>query len=229
MKTPILVAALSATALFGQTSGPALDGRVEIFGEFMRPRQVIFGVAGSNTEIRDQADAQYNGGGLRLSGELPGTQGWFYQLGGRLVSSSKLDFNGTVSGATTYDTTDLNIRYSYWVAGISRQFSLGGGMALTVHGEGRGEAITAVGDVYTGGAPTVSVHKSTTYFRPWLRTSLDWTVPMAGKSPYFGFSLALPLVKTNQSGSIAPTTWDSNTLKAMAPGFSVDVYAGLRF
>jgi hypothetical protein len=230
VKTPILVAALSATALFGQTSGQALDGRVEIFGEFMRPRQVIFGVAGGTTEVRDQADPHYNGGGLRLSGELPGTQGWYYLLGGKLVSSSQLDFNGVVSGATSVDTTDLNIRYSYWVAGISRQFTLGGGMALTVSGEGRGEAITAVGDVYYGGVATpFSVSKGTTYFRPWLRTSLDWTVPMAGKSPYFGFSLALPLVKTNQSGAVAPTEFTSNTLKAMAPGFSVDIYAGLRF
>ena len=232
MKTPILVAALSATALFAQTPSQALEGRVEVFGEFSRPRQVVFGVANTTppVEVRDQAESQHNGGGIHLYGELPGTQGWYFMLGGRLRSSSKLGFNGLVSGVTTLDTTDVSIRYSYWVVGISRMYDLGGGMTLGVHGEGRGEALSAVGDVYSNGIqvqPTVSA--ATTYFRPWVRASFDWTIPMSGMSPYIGLAAGVPLVKTSQNGSVAPTQMTSNTLKAMAPAFSVSLYAGLRF
>lgn len=232
MKTPILVAALSATALFGQTPSQALEGRVEIFGEFTRPRQVIFGVASVTpaVEVRDQAESQYNGGGIRLSGELPGTQGWYYMLGGRLESSSKFGFNGVVSGVTTLDMTDVSIRYSYWVVGISKHFDLGSGLTLGVHGEGRGEALSAVGDVFSSGIQVQpSVNTSTTYFRPWLRASFDWTFPRSGVAPYLGVEAAVPLIKTSQSTAVAPTQMTSNTLKAMAPAFSAGIYAGLRF
>lgn len=233
MKTPFLVAALSATALFGQTSGQSLEGRVEIFGEFSKPRQVVFGVANAPSEVHDQADSHYNGGGFRLMGELPGTQGWFYLLGGKLESSSKLTFNGPVTTGSSLDTTDVSIRHSYWAVGVSRLFDLGQGLTIGVHGEGRGEAISAVGEVFSvpSTGPNGAVNGSTTYFRPWVRASFDWTLRRPSMSPYFGCEVALPLIKTSQNRAISPLDLgtDSNALKSMAPGYSVGIYAGLRF
>lgn len=232
MKTPLLAAALFSTAIFGQTAGQKLEGRIEIFAEYSRPREVIFGIANSPSELRDQADSQYNGGGLRFMGELPGTQGWYYLLGGKLESSSRLSFNGPIqtTPVSNWDTTDISIRHSYWVAGISRLFDLGGGATVGVHGEGRGEAISAVGQLYSNGLPSGDPTEiSTTYFRPWLRGSFDWTIRRSGMSPYFGLEAAVPLIKTSQSGAVAPSRMTSNTLKSMAPAFSAGIYAGLRF
>lgn len=228
MKTPILAAALAATSLFGQGAGQDLEKRVEIFGEYTRPRQIVWGNA-SGGDIQDRALFHKYSGGVRLMGEFPGTQGWYFSLGGRLESTSTMDFAGFTGGGHTLDTTDLSIRYSYWMVGVSNLVPLNNGFTFGGHIEARGEAIGAVGDVFIDGANAGSVNQSTTYLRPWIRASLDWTWKRPGVSPYIGADLAMPLMRTTQSRSVSPLTMDSNTLKAMAPSAAASVYVGLRF
>lgn len=228
MKTPILFAALSATALFAQTSAQALEKRVEAFGELTRLRDVKFSNA-SGGDIIDRAGYHKYSGGLRLMGELPGTQGWYFSLGGKLESSARLATNGAVGGGATLNTTDVSIRYSYWLAGVSKLFDLGSGLTIGAHGEARGEAISAVGYVQASPSGSGDVNQSTTYLRPWIRASIDWTWKRPGVSPYLGLDIGMPLVRTNQSAAVAPTQMDSNTLKSMAPASTANVYVGLRF
>ncbi len=238
MKSSLIAAgvALSAATLSAQAPVQALEVRLEVMAEFTQPRQFnSASPAGSGTTVHDRAGTMTSGG-LRLLGELPGTQGWYYALGGKLEGSSNLDYNGAIPGAgINLRTTDVSIRYSYWMAGISRLWDLGKGLNLGVHGEARGEAISAVGPVYVtypSGAPAPgsgSANASTTYLRPWVRVSIDWTYERKGLRPYFGADLGLPLLKQSQNGVVGLTNIDSNMLKSMAPAASANVYAGLRF
>lgn len=228
MKTTILAATLMAPALFGQSYGQALEGRVEVIGELTRPRQFTVAQTSSG-DVHDRAGYHKYSGGIRLLGEVPGTQGWFYTLGGKLESSSKLAVNGTIAPGVTLDTRDVSIRYSYWMAGVSRLVDFGSGFTFGGHGELRGEAISAVGKVVASPTGSGDVNQSTTYLRPWLRASIDWTWRRQGMSPYLGFDIGLPLIRQTQSRVVPLTNIDSNTLKAMAPASSANVYAGLRF
>jgi len=223
-KLSLLTAVLSAGALFGQA--PIGEARIQLFGEFLRPADQVIARNGS-VSLTDQADAQ-TGLGIRIMGEIPGTTGWYYQLGGRL--SGKGAFNKTSSGSLTVDATDVDFLYSYFSVGGSYLWNFGG-FTLGSHLEGRSEALKVKGDVLvTGGTGSGGVDHRVSYLRPWFRLSGDWSFKAGGTQPFLGLDAAVAITKTSQNrveGGL--TSIDDRNLKAMAPNAAFSVYVGLRF
>ena len=233
MKTlTVLAAAMLVAPLAAQLPDRGGQGRIMLFGEFMRPREVIIGNPTPTTELKDQAENQI-GLGFRLMGEVPRLNNWYYELGGKLESSSK--FAITPSAANNYtNTTGLKYKYSYWMAGFGYMWDLSPGLNLGAHLEVRGEALNASGDFYTGGTasnpgPAQHVDHSTTYVRPWFRLNMDYAFKAAGTSPFIGLDASLAMLKGTQDKGLAPTQWNDNSVKSMAPQATFSVYLGMRF
>jgi hypothetical protein len=228
----LLTAAMLVTPLAAQAPDHGGESRVQVHGEFVRPRQVIIGNPTPTTELKDQAENQI-GFGIRLIGEIPGTNNWYYTLGGKLQSSSK--FATKPSSANSYtETTGIKYKYSYWTVGGGYMWGLAPGLSLGAHLEIRGEALNASGDLYTGGTQSnpgqaQRVDASATYVRPWGRLSLDYAFKAAGTSPFIGLDASVAMLKASQDKSLAPTSWDETTVKSMAPQVSFSVYVGLKF
>ncbi len=224
-KLSLLTAALSAGALLGQS--PAGEARIQIFGDFTRPSEQVIAQIGS-TGVTDQAKAQ-TGFGIRFMGELPGTSNWFYQIGGRLESTSKFETNGPVSPGVSVDATDVKFGYSYWVAGISYLWEFGN-FSLGTHLEGRGEALSTKGYLFvSGGTGSGPVEHKATYLRPWFRVSGDWSWKAGGTQPFVGLDASVAITKTSQNTVMGLTVIDDRNLKSMAPNASFGIYLGLKF
>jgi len=228
----LLTAAMLVTPLAVQVPTHGGESRIQLHGEFLRPSQVIIGNPTPTTELTDQADSQV-GFGIRLMGELPGLNNWYYTVGGRLNSPSK--FATTPSSANGYtNTTGIKYNYSYWTVGVGYMWVLTPGLSFGTHLECRGEALSASGDLYTGGTASnpgqpQRVDASATYVRPWGRLSLDYSFKAAGASPFIGLDASVAMLKSTQDKAIPPTYWDDNTVKSMAPQVSFSVYFGLKF
>ena len=173
MKTiTLLTAAMLVTPLAAQAPDRGGESRIQVHGEFVRPRQAVIGNLSNNTQLTDQAENQI-GFGIRLIGEIPGANNWYYTLGGKLESSSK--FASKPSDANKFtNTTGIKYRYSYWTVGAGYMWDLAPGLNLGAHLEVRGESLNASGDWYTGGTlanPGSAQHvdASATYVRPWGR------------------------------------------------------------
>ncbi|NTV75108.1 MAG: hypothetical protein HGA66_12990, partial [Holophaga sp.] len=82
--TTVLVAALSAGSLFAQTPVQALDARIQFFGELIRPTSITV-----QAGTKDQADSSI-GLGIRFMGEIASARNWYYEVGGKLDSSSQM-------------------------------------------------------------------------------------------------------------------------------------------
>lgn len=227
MKTiTLLTAALLAAPLAAQAPDQGGESRIQVHAEFSRPRQVIIGQSGGN-DVTDQASNQI-GFGFRFMGEFPGANDWYYELGGRLQSSSKFDNKPTPANSNT-DTTSVKFKYSYWTIGFARMWTMAPGMSLGAHLEARGESLNASGDYYSGNSGAQRVDVSTTYVRPWGRVSLDYSFKASGTSPFIGLDASVALLKASQDKSVPVTLWDDNTLKSQAPQISISVYAGIKF
>ena len=228
MKTiTLLTAAILVTPLAAQVPDRGGESRIQIFGEFVRPRQIH--IPQNGNDILDQAENQI-GLGIRLIGEIPGTYNWYYELGGKLESSSK--FASKPSPANNYtDTTGIKYKYSYWTVGAGYMWGLAPGLNLGAHLEVRGESLNARGDLYTGvtPGPAQRIDASATYVRPWGRLSLDYAFKSSGTSPFIGADAAVAFLKANQGNPLTPSNWDDNTVKSMAPQASFSVYVGLKF
>ena len=228
MKTiTLLTAAMLVTPLAAQEPDLGGKSRVQVHGEFMRPRQAIIGTP--TVEIKDQADSQI-GFGIRLIGEIPTADNWYYTLGGRFQSSSK--FTNKPSLANNYtDTTGIKFQYSYGTVGAGYIWGQATGLNLGVHLEVRAEFLKASGYLYTGviPAPPLVVDASATYIRPWGRLSLDYAFKAGGTTPFIGFDASIATLKARQVKGLVPAPWDSNTVKSMAPQFAFSVYLGLKF
>lgn len=220
-KLSLLTAILSAGALFGQSSGG--EARIQLFADFVRPSDQVIAVIGS-TSITDQADNQ-TGLGIRFMGEIPGTSNWFYQLGGRLESTSS--FNKTTSGGTTADARDVDFGYSYWSVGGGYMWNFDN-MTLGTHLEGRGESIRLKGYLDSGAA-SGPVNNRVTYLRPWFRLSFDWSFKAGSARPFVGLDASVAITKASQKSAVGLTVIDERNLKAMAPNFSGGLFVGLRF
>ena len=232
MKTLTLMAVVLATGTLGaQSPAGQAEKRVQIFGEFSRPKQ--FTLAQPNGDVKDQADSQL-GVGVRFLGELPGTNNWFFEFGGKFESSSKLGFNRSVpmaSGpAISINSTDVSVKYSYWEVGGAYLWNFGGGLSLGAHLDLRSETLSANGQFvvtnYTGSGP---VDQRMSFVRPWLRLSGDFAFKPTGFTPYIGIDAAFTPIKNTQNAVVPATLLDERTLKAMAPQFTASVYLGLRF
>jgi hypothetical protein len=229
-KATVLAAMLVAAPVFAQSASDGLEARIQLFGEFSRPREFSY----NETFVKAQADNQV-GIGIRLMGEIPGTTGWFYEVGGRLDSSSKLGTKYTDSLGVTWDTTDIQFKYSYFSIGGAYLWN-SGPLSVGFHLEGRGEALRLQGEEWkqTGAAPQVSggkVDQSCTYFRPWARVSVDFTMKASGVRPYVGADVSLAITQTSQTRAtpVSNGGLEVRTLRAMAPQFAAGVYAGIRF
>lgn len=231
MKTiTLLTAAMLVTPLAAQVPDHGGESRIQVHGEFVRPREIIIGNPTPTTELTDQAENQI-GFGIRLIGEIPGVNNWYYTLGGKLESSSKFANKPTLANGYT-DTTGIKYKYSYWTVGAGYMWGLAPGLSLGAHLEVRGEALNASGDLYTGSAVQGSpqrVDASATYVRPWGRLSLDYAFKASGTSPFIGVDASVAMLKASQDRGLAPTYWDDTTVKSMAPQAAFSVYFGLKF
>lgn len=229
MKTLTLLAAVLVTGTLGaQSSAVQAEKRVQLFGEFSRPRQFVLTNQLPSGDVKDQANSQV-GGGIRFMGELPGTTSWFFEFGGKLDTSSKLGFNQTVDGVSI-NATDIAIHYSYWEIGGAYLWDLGSGLNLGVHLDARSETIFAQGQfVNANGTSGGTVDQRGTMLRPWIRLSADFAFKVSGANPYLGADVAFSPIRSTQNAVVPLTLMDDRTLKSMAPQFGASVYFGLRF
>jgi hypothetical protein len=216
--TSILATVLSAGALFAQAPATALDARIQVFGEAIRPASITVAAG-----VKDQADSSV-GLGIRFMGEFASSRNWYYEIGGKLDSSSNMKLN-----TAGMDLTDIKVTHSYWSLGVGYLKPLGTNVSLGFHLEGRGELLSAQGAIFSGGNIVGRVDASNTYLRPWARVSLDGTFHMGSLRPYVGVEVAGTPVKTSQTQLQALSTMDNRTLRAMAPQVSGAFYMGLHF
>jgi len=217
----ILIMTLAAGAL-AAADAPKLDGRVQVFAEIYRPAQINVAAG-----VDDQPKMQ-TGVGLRFLGEVASFPGFYYELGGMLDGSS----NFTVNNGST-NLTDLKVTDSYWALGAAYLARFGERLTLGAHLEGRGEYLRIQGEAVT---PTASpspaqVSQSTTYLRPWVRGSADYTFAGIGRDlhPYLGVEVAYAITKTYQTRTPDFNNMDNRTLNSLAPKASASLYAGIRF
>jgi hypothetical protein len=221
--TKVLVIALSAGTLFAQAPTQELDSRIQIFGELIRPTSYTLG-NGAGQTAKDQAGRSW-GVGMRFMGEIASARNWYYELGGKLDSSSQLAYN---AGGT--NLTDIKITHSYWSVGAGYLAPLGSAFSLGFHLEGRGETMAAQGAIQTNGVVSNRVDAGNTALRPWGRLSLDGSWHMGSLHPYVGVDVAATPVKTTQTAPISDLSQlDNRTLRSMAPNVAGSVYVGLHF
>lgn len=225
----ILTMALSAGTLLAQQPDSRLDARIQLFGEVTRPAQFTLAQVGGS-DIKDQAKSQ-TGVGLRFMGELTSAPGWYYEVGGKLDSSSNLTLNGPLPGGAVLNATDVKITHSYWSLGAAYLFSKGD-FSLGLHLEARGEVMRAQGEVdyIQGGITTASaLDQASNYLRPWVRVSADYTLGGGRIRPFLGVDAAYAITRTTQTRVVPASQMDERTLRSMAPDASASFYLGLRF
>ena len=220
----ILVTALTAGSLFAQAPEKELDARIQVFGEMIRPLAVTL----SNGE---KPEAQRSLGlGMRFMGEVSSAPNWYYEVGGKLDSSS----NMTLANANV-NLQDVKVTQSYWAVGTGYLVPMGKAFSLGFHLEGRGEALAAQGSVIvivtsaTGtSTSTTPLSVNTTYLRPWARVTLDGDFHLGSLRSFVGLELAGTPVKTSQTTPLAnPSAMDNRTLRAMAPSVAAAFYLGM--
>ena len=219
----ILVTALAAGTLGAQAPEGELDARIQLFGEMVRPTSFSI-----YQGVKDQP-AKSTGFGVRFMGEIASSRQLYYELGGKLDSSSNMTYTGTL-GTGVYDFTDVKLTSSYWFIGTGYLVPLGSAVSLSFHLEMRGEALSAQGAVQQVGQPNVRVDCSTTYLRPWGRLSLDASFKLGKFRPYVGVDAAVTPLKTAQTVVLPSLQYmDDRTLRSTAPNVSGAFYVGMHF
>lgn len=219
----ILIMAL-ATGALGAQEAPNLDGRIQMFAEVSRPTQIT--LAG---DLKDQPK-RTTGFGVRFLGEVASAPGWYYEVGGMFDADSHFTFNGNTSATNTLDMTDVKVTDSYWSLGAAYMGKVADSFTWGVHLEARGEYLRIQGEAIVNGGVQAQ-DQATTYLRPWLRGSFDYTFMNVGatKHPYIGVEGSVAILKTSQTQAPDLASWDNRNLKALAPRASAAIYAGLRF
>ncbi|MCL1894454.1 MAG: hypothetical protein FWG02_09525 [Holophagaceae bacterium] len=223
--------------MFAQGSSRDLDLRFQIGAELTRPYQSLFAEVpninhGGYDRFFAQPDYQI-GLQVRMIGELPGTHGFYYELGGRLETSSRLDFNTWINGVYV-DTHDVQVSYSYFTFGGAYIWASKFGLSVGCHLEGRIESISSSGPVYQEWdyENPGKLDGKSTYLRPWGRLSMDFTFNNRGKvRPLIGIEGAYPLLNREQRNHrwYAGETQEPRMMETIAPRGSVACYAGFRF
>jgi hypothetical protein len=212
---------LAAGALVAQDA-PKLDGRVQVFAELSRPAQIV--VAQPSGYLYDQPSRQ-TGFGLRFMGELASHPGFYYEVGGKFDSSSNFSINTSNVNLTAVQVTD-----SYWSLGAAYMGQIGDHLTLGGHLEGRGEHLVVSGQAVVNGN-ALSVNQGTTYLRPWVRGSADYTFTSIGQNnhPYLGVEGSYAITRTSQTVVPDFSNMDNRNLCSLAPRASAALYAGIRF
>ena len=218
----LLIVALATGALAAQDA-PRLDGRFQVFAELSRPASIV--VAQAPGDISDQPRRQ-TGVGFRFMGEIASSPGWYYEVGGMFDGSSYF----TINNGTTLNLTDVKVTNSYWTLGAGYLGKLSPNFTWGAHLEARGEYLRIQGEADVNGTAS-QLDTTTTYLRPWLRGSIDYTITSIGqqKHPFVGFEGCFALMKTSQTKVPDFTDMDGRTLRALAPRASAALYVGLRF
>ena|GEM_PF-1558342 len=262
MKVLRAVAILFTPAiLFAQGSSRSLDLRVQLGVELTRPYESLMEenalTQWGRRDLFAQPDHQV-GLQARMLGELPGTRGFYYELGGRIETSSRLNFKYHIFNGYNdrefIDMQDVQISYSYFSFGGAYLWNANFGLSVGAHLEGRVEAISSSGSAFVipdgeGYDTPIPVTGSASYLRPWARLSLDYTFNNHGKvRPFIGIEGAYPLVKREQRGTrwnlqgsywvpgeeegelvrFTGKTQDTRLMEAIAPRGSLAFYFGFR-
>jgi hypothetical protein len=225
----LLTLALATGTLLAQEA-PRLDARFQAFAEMSWPTSIVVAQAPNSVS---NAPGSQTGIGFRFLGELASAQNFYYELGGMFDATSYFTLSGVLpDGVTTLDLTDAKFTDSYWSLGMAYLSKPNENLSLGAHLEGRGEYLRLQGGVAgTNFNPPVQLDHSTTYLRPWVRGSVDYTFTGVGSSahPYLGLEGCLAVLKTSQTRVPDFTNLDDRTVKALAPKYSAAVYAGIRF
>jgi hypothetical protein len=219
-----------ATGALGAQEAPALDGRIQIFAEMYRPAQITVATPPGSSAVKDQPNRQ-TGVGFRFMGELASAPNWYYELGGMFDASSYFTYTGSPATGTTLDLTDVKVTDSYWSLGAAYMAKFGEHMTLGGHLEGRGEYLRIQGTAVGNTIGTQQQDLSTTYLRPWVRASFDYTFSSIGTNqhPFIGVDGSFALLRTSQTVTPVFSNFDNRNLKALAPRAAGAIYAGLRF
>ena len=218
----ILIMVLAAGALSAEDS-PALDARIQMFVEQSRPAQVV--VTQTPGVFKDQPGNQ-TGVGFRFMGELASAPGFYYELGGKLDSSSNFSSNSTI-----INLTDVKVTDNYWSLGAAYMFKAGPSGSLGLHLEARGETLSIQGQANYSGLPApVQLNHSVSFLRPWVRASADYTFSTIGETrhPFVGVDGAYALTNTSQPLPNLLNV-DNRMLQSLAPKFALACYVGMRF
>ena len=220
---------VASAALSAQEGSRGLDFRIQVGAEMTRPNQsVLFTDSVNNINYKVQPDEQFSLQ-AKILGELPGAPGFYYQLGGRLESKSKLTFNQAVNGIRL-DTREVEVSYSYFSFGGAYLWNLPTGLSIGAHLEGRIERMGTSGYIYSDDDRYDLVDTSATYLRAWGSLSLDYTFNNAGRvRPFIGIEGAYPITKREQKSNWAlGLVQTSNLVESLAPEGSVACYFGFR-
>jgi len=214
----VLAAVLAVTGLSAQDASGSQEARLLLFGELVRPQKLDVG-----TGITDQASNQM-GGGLRFMGQIkPGTH-WFYELAGRLESSSNLS---NIPGVGL-DNSKVKVTWSYFSMGGGYLAPLGNNVDLGFHLEARSENIRIQGTTVVLGTPA-GVDAANTFLRPWVRLSLDTNFQLGSVRPIIGGDVAFAALRTSQNQILTAANVEDRTARAAAPQVAVGFYVGLKF
>jgi len=231
MRIKFILAILAAqVSLFAQGYSRPLDLRFQVGAEKTRPYESLF-YRTSEFDYISQADFQ-TGPLIRMLGELPVGRGFYYELGGRPETNSRLDFNTDIDG-TYIDTQDVKIYYSYFSFGVGAMYNWNFGLSMGAHLEGRVERIISTGPLYESGnlLNPMPMDGRVSYTRPWGRVNMDFTFNNHGRvRPFIGVEAAYPILTREQKH-----TWsrgvmqEKRFMESIAPRGSIAAYLGFRF
>jgi len=166
---------------------------------------------------------------IRMIGEMPGTMGFYYEIGGRFEGFSRLDYNRAYFDRRI-DARDVKVSYSYFEVGVAYIFAARWGLSLGAHLEGRLERIKTSGLIYQNEVPG-RLDGAASYLRPWGRVSMDFTFNNSGRfRPFIGAEMALPLMERQQKNAYwaVDQPQESRLLESIAPDQSAACYIGFR-
>jgi hypothetical protein len=212
--------------LSAQITDSKVNARVILFGEAIQTRSILLAQG-----VTDQANFQ-TGPGIRLMGQTTFDSPWYWELAGRFSSKAYMVTNrdiATTPPANVLNMSKVRIEYSYWSVGAGYLFPLGQAVDFGLHLEGRDETINPKGQYSSTGGGTAEVDTMAAYFRPWVRLSLDLKLKTGSITTILGGDAGLTPLKTKQQNIMPMSQIDEQTMRAMAPTWSVSLYAGLQF
>ena len=227
MKPVRTLAAFLLPALLGAQAPTREDpGTLLLFGEVVQTRSILLAPG-----IGDQAPRQ-TGPGLRLLGRVQDHPRWHWELVARLQNSERMVTHHDIASAppaNILDVRQVKVDYSYYGVGAGYLLPLSAATDLGFHLEVRAETINPKGSYSTTNGGTALLDAMTVWARPWVRLSLDTTVPVRTVGVVVGGDLGVAGLRATQKAILPMSQIDRQTLRALAPDWSLSLYAGVRF